>query len=183
MEDQLIDVDREQARGKLSGMPATHETSAPKSRRVRPQPVTETELELGRLRHKLEAGAQYVMTQPIYSLAPLERFFDLFGPVEVPLILGMVPLHSSKHAEYLHNEVPGISIPEDVRQRMRDAGDRGRDVGIELAYEIIATARARGWIQGCYLLPSYGRYDLVGELAQTLIRDVAPESLDSMPAT
>ncbi len=183
MEDQLIDVDREQARGKLSGMPATQETSEPKLPSSEPQPVTETELELGRFRHKLEAGAQYVMTQAIYSLAPLERFFDLFGPVDVPLILGMVPLHSSKHAEYLHNEVPGISIPEDVRQRMRDAGDRGRDVGIELAYEIITTARARGWIQGCYLLPSYGRYDLVGELAQTLVRDVAPQSLDSMPAT
>ena len=126
-------------------------------------------MELYRLRHKLEAGAQYIMTQPIYSLDPLERFFDQFGPVEVPLILGMVPLHSSRHAEYLHNEVPGISIPEEVRRRFGGAGDRRRDVGIELAYEIIATARARGWIQGCSLMPSYGRYDLVGELAKSLL--------------
>jgi homocysteine S-methyltransferase len=58
---------------------------------------------------------------------------------------------------------------------MHDAGDRGRDVGIELAYEIIATARARGWIQGCYLMPSYGRYDLVGELAKTLLREAAAD--------
>ncbi len=174
MEDQLIDIDRERTRGKLLGMPAPDSSAAAVLPVTETTPVTETELELYRFRHKLEAGAQYVMTQAIYSLAPLERFFTMFGPVEVPLILGMVPLHSSKHAEYLHNEVPGISIPEEVRQRMRDAGDRGRDVGIELAYEIIATARARGWIQGCYLLPSYGRYDLVGELAQTLLREAEP---------
>jgi homocysteine S-methyltransferase len=170
MEDQLIDRDREQARGKLLGLGTPATTTAETT-----QWVTETKLELYRLRHKLEAGAQYIMTQPIYSLEPLERFFALFGPVEVPIILGMVPLHSSKHAEYLHNEVPGISIPAEVRQRMHDAGDRGRDVGIELAYEIIATARARGWIQGCYLMPSYGRYDLVGELAKTLLREAAAD--------
>jgi methionine synthase I (cobalamin-dependent)/5,10-methylenetetrahydrofolate reductase len=167
MEDQLIDVDREQARRKLLGMLDSASSDATPSGEA--VPVTETQLELYRLRHKLDAGAQYVMTQPIYSLEPLERFFEQFGPVGVPLILGMVPLHSSRHAEYLHNEVPGISIPEEVRRRMSEAGERGRDVGIELAYEIIATARARGWIQGCYLLPSYGRYDLVGELAKSLL--------------
>jgi homocysteine S-methyltransferase len=176
MEDQLIDHDREQARGKLLELVTPGAPSAPTSETTQ---VTETKLELYRLRHKLEAGAQYIMTQPIYSLEPLERFFALFGPVEVPIILGMVPLHSGKHAEYLHNEVPGISIPDEVRQRMRDAGDRGRDVGIELAYEIIATARARGWIQGCYLMPSYGRYDLVGELAETLLREAASDRLDT----
>ena len=178
MEDQLIDVDREQARRKLLGMlDLAPSNAAPSGEAV---PVTETQLELYRLRHKLDAGAQYIMTQPIYSLEPLERFFEQFGPVEVPLILGMVPLHSSRHAEYLHNEVPGISIPEEVRRRMSEAGDRGRDVGIELAYEIIATSRARGWIQGCYLLPSYGRYDLVGELAKSLLEDSRSDSLGSM---
>ena len=62
---------------------------------------------------------------------------------------------------------------------MSDAGDRGRDVGIELAYEIIATARARSWIQGCYLLPSYGRYDLVGELAKSLLQDPQTDPVPS----
>jgi homocysteine S-methyltransferase len=177
MEDQLIDVDREQSRRKLLGMLDPSSSAVAAVGEV--APVTETQLELYRLRHKLDAGAQYIMTQPIYSLDPLERFFDQFGPVEVPLILGMVPLHSSRHAEYLHNEVPGISIPEEVRRRMSEAGDRGRDVGIELAYEIIATARARGWIQGCYLLPSYGRYDLVGELAKSLLQDPQTDLLRS----
>ncbi len=163
MEDAPIDLARERARRKVghdgiaAGEGHPHEL------------LTETELELHRLRHKLDAGAQYIMTQPIYDIEPLERFRAVFGPVGVPIILGMIPLHSSKHAEYLHNEVPGISIPEEVRARLREAGDHGRDIGIELAYQVIAEARSRGLIQGCYLMPSYGRYDLVGDLARELL--------------
>jgi methionine synthase I (cobalamin-dependent)/5,10-methylenetetrahydrofolate reductase len=162
MEDSMIDVDRERTRRKLADDPASTTASD--------TPVTETELELRRLRAKLDAGAQYIMTQPIYDLEPLERFFATFGPVPVPLILGVMPLHSSRHAEYLHNEVPGITIPDEVRARMREAGDHGRDVGLQLARDVVTTARSRGLIAGCYLAPSYGRYDLVGELAQELLR-------------
>jgi homocysteine S-methyltransferase len=170
MEDSLIDVARERTRRKLldnlgTGAEAEQLLDTPHDHSA----LTETELELHRLRHKLAAGAQYIMTQPIYDIEPLERFNATFGPVNVPIILGMIPLHSSKHAEYLHNEVPGISIPDEVRARMREAGDRGRDVGIELAHQVITAARDRGLIQGCYLMPSYGRYDLVGELAQELL--------------
>lgn len=162
----LIDVERERTRRKL--LDTTRDAMAEAGEN---QPLlTETELELRRLQQKLDAGAQYIMTQPIYSLEPLEQFFDTFGPIPVPMILGMIPLHSSKHAEYLHNEVPGITIPDELRARMREAGDRGREVGIKLAHEVITEARARGLIQGCYLMPSYGRYDLVGELAQELLR-------------
>ncbi|HEX8033862.1 MAG TPA: bifunctional homocysteine S-methyltransferase/methylenetetrahydrofolate reductase, partial [Ktedonobacterales bacterium] len=147
MEDALIDLDRERTRRKLIHEHAGHHDPLV-GEHEHLDHLTETELELHRLRHKLDAGAQYIMTQPIYDLAPLERFFEAFGPVEVPIVLGMIPLHSSKHAEYLHNEVPGISIPDEVRARMREAGDRGREVGIELAHEVITTARERGLIQG-----------------------------------
>ena len=171
MTDEPIDLARERTRRKLL---EEHLAGADKLAEGSPEHdhshLTETELELHRLRHKLDAGAQYIMTQPIYDLEPLERFFDAFGPVDVPIILGMIPLHSSRHAEYLHNEVPGITIPDEVRARLREAGDRGREVGIELAHDVISAARARGLIQGCYLMPSYGRYDLVGELARELIR-------------
>jgi methionine synthase I (cobalamin-dependent)/5,10-methylenetetrahydrofolate reductase len=170
MEDRLIDVDQERQRGKLAPLDTrahAHEGIEGHTH----EGLTEIELEVHRLRHKLDAGAQFIMTQPIYELAPLERFLDAFGPVGAPLILGMIPLHSSKHAEYLHNEVPGISIPDDVRARMREAGEHGREVGIELARDVIIQARERGLIQGCYLMPSYGRYDLVADLAQELLRD------------
>jgi 5,10-methylenetetrahydrofolate reductase len=168
MEDSLIDVDQERARRKLAyrddvAHEVAHELWAEHGQ------MTETELELHRLRDKLNAGAQFIMTQPIYELAPLERLIERFGPVDAPIILGMIPLHSAKHAEYLHNEVPGMSIPEEVRARMREAGEHGREVGIALARDIIMQARARGLIQGCYLMPSYGRYDLVADLARELL--------------
>ena len=166
MQSELIDVERERTRRKLLRDGLSDDASAGDESLA----LTETELELRRLRQKLDAGAQFIMTQPIYSLEPLERFCAAFGTIPVPLVLGMIPLHSSKHAEYLHNEVPGISIPDEVRARMREAGEHGREVGIALAHEVITTARDRGLIQGCYLMPSYGRYDLVGELAQELVR-------------
>ncbi len=170
MADEQVDFVRERARRKLhDDDTASGELAESGDSASRGIPLTETELELRRLRRKLDAGAQYIMTQPIYDIEPLERFSAAFGPVGVPMLLGMIPLHSSKHAEYLHNEVPGITIPAEVRARMRDAGDRGREVGIELARDVITTARDRGLIQGCYLMPSYGRYDLVGELAQELL--------------
>ena len=180
MEDGPIDVNRERTRRKLIAQSLGDEPALAEIASLdheHPQ-LTETELELQRLRHKLAAGAQYIMTQPIYDIAPLERFYESFGPVHVPIILGMIPLHSSKHAEFLHNEVPGVTIPDEVRARLRDAGDRGREVGIELAFEVISQARSRGLIQGCYLVPSYGRYDLVGELAQELLREPAQQVAD-----
>ena len=174
MHNDLINVERERTRRKLLDGIASADEAADE-----PEQLTETELELRRLRQKLDAGAQFIMTQPIYSLEPLERFHAAFGELPVPMVLGMIPLHSSKQAEYLHNEVPGFDIPEEVRARMRAAGDHGREVGVELAYEVITGARERGLIQGCYLMPSYGRYDLVGELAQELLRHESQESQES----
>jgi homocysteine S-methyltransferase len=165
MRDDLIDVEQERTRRKLIDVAEASEETP-----VEDEQLTEIELEMRRLRQKLDAGAQFIMTQPIYSMEPLERFSAAFGPMPVPMILGMVPLHSSKQAEYLHNEVPGFDIPEEVRARLREAGDHARDVGITLAHEVITAARSRGLIQGCYLMPSFGRYDLVGELAQELLR-------------
>ncbi len=170
MEDIAVDRVNEQTRGKLARPDAAEGSAEIAVQETGAALITEVDLELERLRAKLDAGAHYIMTQPIYTVEPLERFFARFGSVPVPILLGMIPLHSSKHAEYLHNEVPGISIPDDVRARMRDAGERGREVGIELARDVIMEARRRGLIQGCYLMPSYGRYDLVGELAGELLR-------------
>src|SRR5262249_7244546 len=65
-------------------------------------------LELERFGKKLAAGAHYVMTQPIYQVSDLTNFLDEFGDCPVPILVGIMPLHSFKHAEYLHNEVPGI---------------------------------------------------------------------------
>jgi len=115
---------------------------------------------------KIQAGAHFIMTQPIYELAPLTRFLQRIGTSPVPLLLGCIPLHSSRHAEYLHNEVPGITIPEAVRERMRKAGEHGHEEGLLLAQELLEEAREL--VQGVYLMPSYGRYDVVSSLTRML---------------
>ncbi len=126
----------------------------------------ETEHEIEKYQRKLAAGAHYIMTQPIYDIKPLEHFLHRVGTPPIPILLGSIPLHSSRHAEFLHNEVPGITIPNDVRARMREAGEHGHSVGLQLAQELLQ--EARGMIQGVYLTPSYGRYDIVSELTQML---------------
>jgi homocysteine S-methyltransferase len=131
----------------------------------------QTEQEIEKYRRKLDAGADFIMTQPIYELAPLLRFLDRAGNPPIPMLLGCIPLHSSRHAEYLHNEVPGITIPEVVRTRMRAAGERGNEEGLKLAQELLTQARTL--VQGVYLMPSYGRYDVVGKLTKMLIEQTA----------
>jgi methionine synthase I (cobalamin-dependent)/5,10-methylenetetrahydrofolate reductase len=131
----------------------------------------QTEPEVEKYRRKIEAGAQFIMTQPIYEPAPLMRFLDRVGKPPIPILLGCIPLHSSRHAEYLHNEVPGITIPEDVRTRMRAAGEQGHEEGLRLAQELLT--QTRGMVQGVYLMPSYGRYDVVGKLTTMLNQQTA----------
>ncbi len=126
----------------------------------------ETDREIEKYHRKLEAGADFIMTQPIYELAPLERFIKRAGKPPIPMLLGYVLLHSSRHAEFLHNEVPGISIPDNVRARLKDAGDNGHEEGLLLAQELLAEANSM--VQGVYLQPSYRRYDIVSELIKSL---------------
>lgn len=130
--------------------------------------VTEEQVdqEIDKYWRKIQAGAHFIMTQPIYELAPLARFLARAGKPPIPLLLGCIPLHSSRHAEYLHNEVPGITIPDAVRERMRLAGEHGHAEGLKLAQELLAEAREL--IQGVYLMPSYGRYDIVSSLTRML---------------
>lgn len=113
--------------------------------------------EIERFRRKLDAGAHFVMTQPIYQLSDLTDFLSEFGECPVPILVGIMPLHSYKHAEYLHNEVPGISIPKRIRLAMEKAGDQGASVGLSLAEELLYEISP--YYQGAYLVPSFGRYD------------------------
>jgi homocysteine S-methyltransferase len=114
---------------------------------------------------KAEAGARWCQTQPIYDLEVLERFFARTRP-PIPVVVGLLPLHSSRHAEFLHNEVPGITIPDAVRGRMREAGERGLRVGIETAQELVRHLRGR--YAGAYLMPSFGRFEVVAEVLDAL---------------
>ena len=121
--------------------------------------------EMERFLAKVEAGARWVQTQPVYDLEVLERFFARTRS-PVPVMVGLLPLHSSRHAEFLHNEVPGITVPDDVRARMREAGERGLRVGIALGQELIAQVRRR--YAGAYLMPSFGRFEVVAEVLEAI---------------
>ena len=103
------------------------------------------DIELRRVRAKLDEGGDMLMTQPVYDLATLTGFFERLGPVDVPVLLGILPLMSSRHTEFIHNELAGVVIPDDVRERMRAAGDAGAAAGLEIAYEQIEETRDFDW--------------------------------------
>lgn len=123
--------------------------------------------EARRLHAKIDAGAQLVMTQPIYDASVWTKFLEYFGgPVPVPVMIGILPLQSSKHAEFLHNEVPGITLTDLARDRMRRAGAEGRQEGVRMAQELLADLRPHA--QGVYLMPSFGRYEVAAEVLEIL---------------
>ena len=110
------------------------------------------------VKRKLDAGPQFVMTQPVYELECWKRFVDRLGALtRIPIMIGILPLQSFRHADFLHNEVPGISVPEWIRARMHEAGGDGQKVGVELAQKLLA--ECRGMANGVYLMPSFGRYE------------------------
>jgi homocysteine S-methyltransferase len=125
-----------------------------------------------RLERKLAAGADFIMTQPLYSpeqvdamLARARRTFGQ-GGFPVPVLLGVLPLHSARHAEFLHNEVPGITIPDGQRAAMHAAGERGAEVGLEMVLNLMDQSRSH--VAGTYVMPSFGRYELAAELVRRL---------------
>lgn len=115
--------------------------------------------ELRRLEEKKRAGAELVMTQPVYDPRTLERFLDDTAPLGLPIMVGILPLASSRNAEFLHNEVPGMAIPADIRARMAraGAGPEGRAEGLAIAREALAAVVHR--VAGAYIMPPFNRVD------------------------
>ncbi len=122
--------------------------------------------EIDRFRQKIDAGAHVAMSQPLYDRSTLERFFQRTGPLPIPFLLGVLPLQSSRHAEFMHNEVPGIVVPQQLRERMRRAGENGIEEGLLQSRELLEDTR--DLVQGVYLMPSFGRYEVVAELVRWL---------------
>ncbi len=120
------------------------------------------DVEVDRVRRKIDAGADLLMTQQIYSAEILESFLERLGPIDVPVLVGVMPLQSSRHAEFIHNELAGVFVPDAVRERMRLAGENGIAEGIAQARELLEDCRK--FVQGVYLVPSFGRVEVVGEL-------------------
>lgn len=125
--------------------------------------------EIERLAMKKRAGAELVMTQPVYDTAVLERFLRDAEPLGLPILIGILPLASHKNAEFLHNEVPGMQIPDEVRARMKAAGSGAdaRREGVRIAREMLQAVRPR--VAGAYIMPPLGRFEMALEVIDGLV--------------
>jgi len=118
------------------------------------------------LKKKVDSGVDFLMTQPVFNaekaLAFLDAFNDQAGPIPVPILVGILPLVTERHARFLHNEVPGIHIPEVIQKRMTLAGDASALEGAKISVELIDHLKER--FQGVYFMPAFSRYDMVAEI-------------------
>jgi methionine synthase I (cobalamin-dependent)/5,10-methylenetetrahydrofolate reductase len=130
--------------------------------------ASDLDRELKVLNRKITAGADFAYSQPLFSVDPLrhfrERYEDRYGELTLPILVGLLPVVSLRHAEFLHNEVPGISVPKKVLATMASAGEKCEQEGQWLALQ---TGRELTDLSaGLYLIPPFGRYHLAAELIE-----------------
>ena len=135
------------------------------------------ELEAERLTRKLQHGADFIMTQPIYDPMVWIRFADLYadryGPIPAPVLIGILPLQSFRHASFLHHEVPGITLTSAALDAMKQAGKQGRQAGVAMAQDLLLGLIDAPHVQGVYLMPSFGRYETACRVLDVLERTPA----------
>lgn len=126
------------------------------------------EREIRRLEKKKKAGANFVMTQPVYDPAVLDEFLDDIEHIEIPILVGLLPLASYRNAQFLHNEIPGVSVPKGIRDRMEEVGSgpEARREGVEITRETLEMVEDR--VVGGYFMPPFGRY----EAALAILEDI-----------
>jgi homocysteine S-methyltransferase len=124
------------------------------------------EHELRRFAYKVEAGAEFAITQPVFDVPALRTFLDHLGPstalgarASIPVLAAITPLESLRHAEFLANEVPGVNVPQEILDRMRAAEEQGRarDEGLSIARELVAEVAGR--VQGLQITVASGALD------------------------
>ena len=124
--------------------------------------------EIKNLHRKVKAGADFFLTQPVYRAEDgptlLEAYEAKHGKLNKPILAGILPLVGVKHANFLHNEVPGIFIPDETRKRIEAAGDEGVKVGVEIAVELVE--QIKSWAGGVYIMPQFHKYDMVAEIVE-----------------
>jgi methionine synthase I (cobalamin-dependent)/5,10-methylenetetrahydrofolate reductase len=118
--------------------------------------------ELSRFAWKVDAGAEFAVTQPVFDPPQLERFLKRVEQYRIPIVAGIWPLVSLRNAEFLANEVPGVTVPEEVLQRMRKAGEKGKEAalqeGVAIAREMFV--QVRQLVQGIQVSAPFGRVEV-----------------------
>jgi methionine synthase I (cobalamin-dependent)/5,10-methylenetetrahydrofolate reductase len=146
---------------------------------VNPAPI-DLEHELRRFAWKVEAGAEFAVTQPVFDASQLENFLRRTEGARVPIVAGIWPLVSVRNAEFLANEVPGVSVPDAVIERMRKASERSKEhaiaEGIAIARELLE--RVRGAVQGVQVSAPFGKVELALEVFGDAI---APDARHGAP--
>jgi methionine synthase I (cobalamin-dependent)/5,10-methylenetetrahydrofolate reductase len=117
--------------------------------------------ELRVLERKVENGANFLLTQPVYDPQTVIGIAERLGGFPRPLIMAILPLRSIRHARFLHNEVPGITIPDAIMERIDCAGDNAAAEGIAISRELLQAVRP--YIGGVYFIPPFGRFEIVTE--------------------
>ena len=119
---------------------------------------------------RIAKSADFFLTQPVYDPAAarafLDRYIEKHGPLDKPVLVGVLPLYGLKHARFLHNEVPGITIAPEFFARLEAAGKDSPHEGVRIALELIA--QMRDWAGGIYLMPAFSRYDLAAEIVESV---------------
>jgi len=144
------------------------------------------EQELKRFNWKVDAGAEFAITQPVFDAAQLEKFFKRVGDNHIPVIAGIWPLVSVRNAEFLANEVPGVSVPDDVIARMRRANEKSKEhavaEGIAIAREMLD--RVRSLVQGIQVSAPFGKVELALDVfAGWLTEPQLPPNREATPAS
>ncbi|MBD3335439.1 MAG: bifunctional homocysteine S-methyltransferase/methylenetetrahydrofolate reductase [Candidatus Eisenbacteria bacterium] len=129
--------------------------------------------EIRRFRKKIDAGAECAYTQPVFDLGRLEEFLRRTEGIDLPIVAGILPLTSDRNAEFFHNEVPGMDIPEEVRRRMARVGSgrRARAEGVAIARDAFAAVREHPRIRGAYIMPPLGRYEMALKVIEPFLDD------------
>ncbi len=127
--------------------------------------VRQIEAAVQRLEKKVEAGADFIMTQPVYDVETIKLIHDATKHIGIPVFIGIMPLTSSRNAEFLHNEVPGIKLSQEALQRMKQVqGQAAREEGIKMAKELIDAAIP--YYKGIYLITPFNYYQMSVDLIQ-----------------
>ena len=125
-----------------------------------------TDKEIFTLQRKINAGADFILTQPVFDPGKAESFLaqytDNYGELGIPLIVGILPLHNLRHTQFLDNEVPGIVIPKEIQERISKAGNESAKEGVRIAVDLIE--QMRSFASGIYLMPAFNRFDLAVQI-------------------